>query len=215
MGVEAKDEGGPGKTNTATARLVISIDDVNDVPPLFKRRKYEGFMTPDLTRLRNDLQVEAIDLDKIGTQNSDVRYEIIKGNYEKKFSIDEHTGVISVAEPLQQLSNGRTARDLSMDEIDPIITLQVRAYDLGIPSLDSEVPVNIFTQDVQSRLYTFTFMYFGSECNFFFRVVKFIVDGSVEAVTDREDEISDLLSTITGGEAEIQVTEYTFRLNLN
>ena len=28
---------------------------------------------------------------------------------------------------------------------------QVRAYDLGIPSLDSEVPVNIFTQDVQKR----------------------------------------------------------------
>ncbi len=31
-------------------------------------------------------------------------------------------------------------------EVEPIITLQVRAYDLGIPSLDAEVPVNIFTQ---------------------------------------------------------------------
>jgi len=143
-------------------------------------------MTPDLTRLRNNLQVEAVDLDKSGTQNSDVRYEIIKGNYEKKFSIDEQTGVISVAEPLQELSNGRSARDLSMDEIDPIITLHVRAYDLGIPSLDSEVPVNIFTQDVQSR------------------VVKFIVDGSVATVSDQEDQISDLLSTITGGDAQIQ-----------
>ena len=152
MSVEAEDEGGVGEKNTATARLVITIDDVNDVPPLFKRRKYEGFMTPDLTRLRNDLQVEAVDLDKRGTQNSDVRYEIIKGNYEKKFSIDEQTGVISVIEPLQELSKGRSARDLSMEEIDPIITLHVRAYDLGIPSLDSEVPVNIFTQDVQSRL---------------------------------------------------------------
>ena len=151
MSVEAEDEGGVGEKNTATARLVITIDDVNDVPPLFKRRKYEGFMTPDLTRLRNDLQVEAVDLDKRGTQNSDVRYEIIKGNYEKKFSIDEQTGVISVIEPLQELSKGRSARDLSMEEIDPIITLHVRAYDLGIPSLDSEVPVNIFTQDVQSR----------------------------------------------------------------
>ena len=28
---------------------------------------------------------------------------------------------------------------------------KVRAYDLGIPSLDSEVPVNIFTQDIQKR----------------------------------------------------------------
>ena len=187
MTVEARDEAGsPDKSSIARARLVISIEDVNDVPPLFKQRKYEGFMTSDLSRLRNNLQVEAVDLDKTGTQNSDVRYEIIAGNYEKKFSIDEETGVISVVEPLQVFSNGRSERDLSLDEIDPIITLQVRAYDLGIPSLDSQVPVNIFTQDVQSR------------------VVKFIVDGSVSAVSERQDEISDLLSTITGGVAQIQ-----------
>ena len=187
MTVEARDEGGAaGQSNIARARLVITIEDVNDVPPLFKQRKYEGFMTSDLSRLRNNLQVEAVDLDKTGTQNSDVRYEIIAGNYEKKFSIDEETGVISVVEPLQAFSNGRSERDLSLDEIDPIITLQVRAYDLGIPSLDSQVPVNIFTQDVQSR------------------VVKFIVDGSVTAVSERQDEISDLLSTITGGVAQIQ-----------
>jgi hypothetical protein len=36
--------------------------------------------------------------------------------------------------------------DLLLAEVEPIITLQVRAYDLGIPSLDAEVPVNIFTQ---------------------------------------------------------------------
>ena len=187
MVVEARDEGGePERSQAARARLVINIEDVNDVPPLFKQRKYEGFMTSDLSRLRNNLQVEAVDLDKTGTQNSDVRYEIIAGNYEKKFSIDEETGVISVVEPLQVFGNGRTERDLSLDEIDPIITLQVRAYDLGIPSLDSQVPVNIFTQDVQSR------------------VVKFIVEGSVSEVKDRQDEISDLLSTITGGVADIQ-----------
>ena len=97
--------------------------------------------------------------------------------------IDEQTGVISVVEPLQ-VFNGRSER--ALEEIDPIITLQVRAYDLGIPSLDSQVPVNIFTQDVQSR------------------VVKFIVDGNVEEVFNNQDDISDLLSTITGGVAQIQ-----------
>ena len=184
MIVEAMDENGnPGVSKVARARLVINIEDVNDVPPLFKQRKYEGFMSSDLSRLRNNLQVEAVDNDKRGTQNSDVRYEIIAGNYEKKFSIDEETGVISVVEPLFG-NNGRSER--ALDEIDPIITLQVRAYDLGIPSLDSQVPVNIFTQDVQSR------------------VVKFIVDGEVEEVFRNQDEISDLLSTITGGVAQIQ-----------
>ena len=114
---------------------------MNDIPPIFKRKTYEGFMTQDLSRLRNNLQVstkrscstilikffllqkitqnqkrfdqvffikrlhqtkkdllqkiwssffffkglhqtnsqvEAVDLDKTGTQNSHVRYEIIK-----------------------------------------------------------------------------------------------------------------------------------------
>ena len=33
------------------------LKDVNDVPPKFKKRKYEGFMSNDLSRLRNNLQV--------------------------------------------------------------------------------------------------------------------------------------------------------------
>lgn len=72
--IEAQDENGnPGISQKARARLVITVEDVNDMPPLFKQRKYEGFMTSDLSRLRNNLQVEAVDLDKTGTINSDVR----------------------------------------------------------------------------------------------------------------------------------------------
>ena len=67
----------------------------------FLKKKYQGFMNSDLTMLRNDLQVEAVDLDDPDTKNSLVRYEIIKGNYEKKFHIDEVTGVIRVKEPLR------------------------------------------------------------------------------------------------------------------
>ena len=97
-----------------------------------------------------------MDLDKTGTQNSHVRYEIIKvhtthplssilgqfwhfplnfnlfhhhrhhgklqGNYENKFRIDEESGEISVVEPLKQ-REGRSGR--SLDEIEPVITLQV------------------------------------------------------------------------------------------
>ena len=55
------------------------------------------------------------------------RYEIIAGNYEQKFSIDKTSGVISVVEPLQGFSNGRSER--ALEEIDPIITLQVRTQD--------------------------------------------------------------------------------------
>ena len=60
----------------------------------------QGFMNAELTRLRNDLQVQAVDDDAPGGKNSDVRYEILTGNYDRKFSIDSVTGVISVKEPL-------------------------------------------------------------------------------------------------------------------
>ena len=58
MLIDAEDENGKlGFSKSARTRLVINIDDVNDVPPLFKQRKYEGFMSSDLTHLRNNLQV--------------------------------------------------------------------------------------------------------------------------------------------------------------
>ena len=44
--------------------------------------------------------IQAVDADKPNTKNSQIRYEIISGNYDKKFRIDEITGVLSVIEPL-------------------------------------------------------------------------------------------------------------------
>ena len=55
--------------------------------------------------------------------------------------------------------------------VDPVITLIVRAYDLGIPSLSSEVPVQIFTTDVSSR------------------TMKFIVNKDPETVGKRHNEM--------------------------
>ena len=98
MTIEAKDLGNPSQSSQAT--LVINVIDINDNPPIFKKRKYQGFMNKELTALRNDLQVEAYDNDQLDTKNSEIRYEIIQGNYEKKFFIDSLTGQISVIEPL-------------------------------------------------------------------------------------------------------------------
>ena len=49
---------------TAEATLEITVKDVNDHAPRFVRKKYQGFMNKDLTKLRNDLQVEANDRKK-------------------------------------------------------------------------------------------------------------------------------------------------------
>ena len=52
--VDATD--GAGKTSQARVHFILL--DTNDSPPEFKKRSYQGFMNSDLTRLRNDLQVE-------------------------------------------------------------------------------------------------------------------------------------------------------------
>ena len=53
--IEAEDKGIPPMKSQVT--LAINVVDVNDNPPIFKKRKYQGFMNNDLTNLRNDLQV--------------------------------------------------------------------------------------------------------------------------------------------------------------
>ena len=196
MTIEAQDLGTPSQTSQTT--LVINVIDVNDNPPIFKKRKYQGFMNKDLTGLRNDLQVEATDKDQLGTKNSQIRYEIIQGNYEKKFFIDSLTGQISVLEPLKDELIRRNSRDTSNgstiiqristqpNNIEPVISLTVRAYDLGVPSLDSEVLVHIFTEQTSSR------------------TMRFIVYEDPDILNEKQDEFSDLISAMTGGQAEIQ-----------
>ena len=126
-----------------------------------------------------------MDADASGSKNSQIRYEIIRGNYEKKFSIDERTGVIKVQEPLHLNPSARLRRKRnrgakheaefaplnSGEPVDPVITLVVRAYDLGIPSLDAEVPVLIYTEDMFSRS------------------MSFIISESPESVEEHQDEI--------------------------
>ena len=52
--VEATDDAG----KASQAKIHFILLDVNDSPPKFKKRVYQGFMNSDLTRLRNDVQVE-------------------------------------------------------------------------------------------------------------------------------------------------------------
>lgn len=80
----------------------------------------------------------AIDIDEMNNSNSMVNYEILQGNYEGLFTIDQFSGQVRVKE--ENLGEKRLPPSDGSN-----ITLTVRAYDLGIPQLSSNTQIFIYT----------------------------------------------------------------------
>ena len=91
-----------------------------------------------LLNVQIEFTFKAVDNDT-NPMNGAVRYEIVRGNYESKFKINEMTGEVTLTAPL-------TAANPPS-----LIQLQVRAYDLGVPHLHAETVVQIYTQEVTAR----------------------------------------------------------------
>ncbi|XP_035210796.1 cadherin-23-like isoform X2 [Stegodyphus dumicola] len=138
--VEARDNNGLGNRNTV--QLVISVDDVNDNTPRFLQQKYEARLNENEDNFLTPLIVQAQDDDLRGSSNSQVRYQIVDGDRNKNFTINQLTGEIRprTMVDFEKMSNEKG--DIRTFE------LKVRAYDLGSPSLYSDVPVIIYVQDV-------------------------------------------------------------------
>lgn len=88
--VEARDNDGVGLR--VTVPLIIKLLDVNDNPPEFERELYEFVLSPNLNNFTSAAYVKAVDKDA-EPPNNVVRYEIIEGNSEGKFAINEETGM--------------------------------------------------------------------------------------------------------------------------
>ncbi|XP_054716346.1 cadherin-23-like [Uloborus diversus] len=138
--VEARDSNGLGNRNTV--QLVISVDDVNDNTPRFLQQKYEARLNENEENFLTPLIVQAQDDDLRGSSNSQVRYQIVDGDRSRNFSINQMTGEIRPRSlvDFERMSNEKG--DIRTFQ------LRVRAYDLGTPSLYSDVPVTIYVQDV-------------------------------------------------------------------
>lgn len=87
--VEARDNDGVGLR--VTVPLIIKLLDVNDNPPEFERSLYEFVLSPSLNNFTSSAFVKAVDKDA-EPPNNVVRYEIIQGNGEGKFAVNEETG---------------------------------------------------------------------------------------------------------------------------
>lgn len=149
--VEARDDLGKGNRNTV--QLIINLQDVNDNAPKFLQSKYEAILIENKLTFENPLLVEAKDVDLNGTRNSEVRYDIVDGEYRRNFTINPETGVIrpkytmdfeaiAAAHQQQQQQEGSNVKP---------IYLTISASDGGMPSLSSQVPLTIYVQDVNDH----------------------------------------------------------------
>lgn len=114
--IEAVDKGSPAKRTT---RLVhVQLQDTNDHAPQFTKMEYSASIEECLPVHTPILFVQALDVDM--RKNAEITYSILEGNKNRHFSIDEKSGLLSIAAPLDT------------EHIDTYY-LNVRAQDQGNP----------------------------------------------------------------------------------
>jgi hypothetical protein len=136
--VEARDERGRGNRNTV--ELAVRVEDVNDNAPRFWRDQYESFLQENSNAFETPLVIQAEDSDENGTGNAMVRYRIVEGDTGGNFSIDSVTGEVRPTGALDYELIARKGPE-------KVYNMTVRAFDLGTPSLYSDVNVRVFILD--------------------------------------------------------------------
>lgn len=110
--VTVSDLGNPRLSSETTARVDITVSDVNDCTPHFEHSIYNVTLLLPTYKNVAVLQLNATDLDTV--ESGALKYTILEGNKMKVFAIDSSTGLITVLEP---------------DDMKPSYKLQVRVSD--------------------------------------------------------------------------------------
>lgn len=95
--VQVSDLGKPRLSSETTARVDISITDVNDSPPKFSHSIYNSTLLLPTYKNVAVIQVNATDPDI--SDNASLRYDIIEGNKNTVFGINSQNGLIVVLDP--------------------------------------------------------------------------------------------------------------------
>ncbi|XP_049837416.1 fat-like cadherin-related tumor suppressor homolog isoform X3 [Schistocerca gregaria] len=132
--IQAIDGGVPPLSNHATVN--ISVLDSNDNAPIFSQASFSARIREDAQIGDKILQVTASDLDS--GDNGKISYFIERGDRHRQFFIDEKTGYISVAAPLDR-------------EMISSYVLEVNAKDNGLPVMTSYVMVNVEISDANDN----------------------------------------------------------------
>lgn len=125
----------PTTQKGSTTRVIINVEDRNDIPPVFTSVPRPITLDDELSIGTRVTNLIATDSDGTSPGNK-VRYELIgRGKSSKYFQIDSDTGVVIVRDDLRK-------------ETDSEYTLDIRAYDLGEPQLSSTISVQIYVRHV-------------------------------------------------------------------
>ncbi len=118
----------------------MTVNDVNDTPPIFSQSRYSAVVPENSPEGTLVVQVMASDPD-LG-ESGEVTFqfpESSSASLERLYSIDEETGAITTNAKLT--GKGRRAP----------YTLTVRAFDKGVPQLFSDTEVYVTVGDVSSN----------------------------------------------------------------
>ncbi|XP_076629144.1 uncharacterized protein LOC143345666 [Colletes latitarsis] len=233
--VEARDENGNG--NSGVVPLIVNLLDVNDNPPLFDKDVYEFMLNADLTNFTTPAIIKAIDADA-EPPNNIVRYEIIHGNYENKFYLNETSGELILRSAITKIRRKKqSAYDKFVKKTEKkLIKNQERIPDnamkvfMDVDSRNKTVPINEVIKrrrkrDNQDALYTLTARAYDlgiphlssvtqirviSGIAMEARIMMFVVPGE----QPNSIKTAETLATITGGRVTVLETRpYTQQNN--
>ncbi|XP_019620041.1 PREDICTED: protocadherin Fat 4-like [Branchiostoma belcheri] len=131
---------GTGENNTAT--VVVSVQDINDNPPVFTPDQYLSTIFENITIGTTVLTVNATD-DDTDPANSEIHFSIVSGNDDSVFSINPVSGAITV---LKEIDYDPPSNNTGFE-------LQVLATD-GM--YNTTAMVNIMVTDVNDNAPEFT-----------------------------------------------------------
>lgn len=132
--VQATDGGSPPLSDHAAVN--ISVIDVNDNPPQFAQASYLARVKEDAGVGTRVLQAAARDADS--GLNGRIQYTLARGAGVEYFTVDQDTGYVSIAKPLDR-------------EETPSYVLELRARDRGIPALETSATLNIDVLDANDN----------------------------------------------------------------
>lgn len=185
MGLQVVDQGSP--QYTATATLQVRVSDENDNRPQFEMRIYEFPLSELLSGESATVSsVSASDADS--GSNEQLRYSIIDGSSDGRFSIDETDGRITAVGPL--LFTQVTS-----------VTLSIEARDGGSSSLYDTAIVIIQVDDVN------TFPPVTSVASYEVDITNNAVPGTailyLGASDDDRNSVTDVTYTLTSGDSSL------------